>query len=64
LLKPTKTEGNLLWRLEHGYQLETDPLGGGLLQAQFERQPSGTRVIGESAHNQGIGRSGIDSREY
>jgi len=27
----TKTEENLLWRLEHGYQLETDPLGGGLL---------------------------------
>jgi hypothetical protein len=29
--KLTKTEGNLLWRLEHGYQLETDPLGSGLL---------------------------------
>jgi hypothetical protein len=27
----TKTEENLLWRLEHGYQLETDPLGGGLV---------------------------------
>ena len=27
----TKTEEHLLWRLEHGYQLETDPLGGGLL---------------------------------
>jgi len=27
----TKTAETLLWRLEHGYQLETDPLGGGLL---------------------------------
>ena len=27
----TKTEEHLLWRLENGYQLETDPLGGGLV---------------------------------
>jgi hypothetical protein len=32
----TKTEENLLWRLEHGYQLETDPLGSGLLMRNLE----------------------------
>jgi hypothetical protein len=32
----TKTEENLLWRLEHGYQLETDPLGSGLLLRNLE----------------------------
>ena len=28
LAKLTETEQDLLWHLEHGYQLETDSLGG------------------------------------
>jgi hypothetical protein len=29
--KFTKAEEDLLWHLEHGYQLENDPIGTGLL---------------------------------
>ena len=61
--KLTETEQDLLWHMEHGYQLETDSLGGnpvlrGLKNGEVIRPTSANRNTVTALEDRGLIQSG------
>ena len=55
--KLTEAEQDLIWHMEHGYQLETDSLGGNPVLRRLKDDESGAAGVRKSQHGERTGRT-------